>query len=273
MHVLQVPWYIAYPLIAGATFGALCYWANRSVYFPSKYPEGFWGLQAQVGAADVWLDTADGVRIHAWRVSRGDGPVTLFFHGNAGNITDRAAHFREITAAGSSMLMLDYRGYGKSAGRPTEQGLFRDADAAYDFLLKAGYGPGQIVIHGESLGSAVAVNLAARRACAGVVLEAPFTSARDVSRTVLPGIGPMLVWGFDSLEKIGRIRAPMLFLQGDQDEIIPLRLGQALYAAAPQPKSFWVVPGAGHNDIVEAAGAAYGHRLQAFYQTLGARAD
>lgn len=264
----QVPWYIAYPLIAATAFGTLCYWANRSVYFPSKYPEGFWESQSQVGATDVWLNTADGVRIHAWRVGQGDGLVTLFFHGNAGNVTDREAHFQEITAAGSSILMPDYRGYGKSAGRPTEQGLYRDADAAYDFLLKAGYRPGQIVIHGESLGSAVAVNLAARRECAGLVLEAPFTSARDVARTVLPVLGPMVVWGFDSREKIGRVRAPMLFLQGDRDEIIPLRLGQALYAAAPEPKSFWVVPGAGHNDIVETAGAAYSKRLEAFYRTL-----
>ena len=270
---MQIPWYIVYPLIAGAAFGALCYWANRSVYFPSKYPEGFWELQAQIGATDVWLDTADGVRIHAWRVGRGDGPVTLFFHGNAGNISDRAAHFHEITAAGSSILMPDYRGYGKSGGRPTERGLYRDADAAYDYLLKSGHHPEQIVIHGESLGSAVAVNLAARRKCAGVVLEAPFTSAREVARTVLPVIGPALVWGFDSLEKIGHMRAPVLFIQGDRDEIIPLRLGQALYAAAPEPKSFWIVPGAGHNDIVEAAGASYEERLRTFYRTIGARVE
>jgi len=222
-----------------------------------------------MGAADVWLDTADGVRIHAWHLGRDEGLITLFFHGNAGNVTDRAPHFHEITAAGSSVLMPDYRGYGKSAGRPTERGLYRDADAAYDFLLKTGHRPDQIVIHGESLGSAVAVNLAARRKCAGVVLEAPFTSARDVARTVLPVLGPALVWGFDSLEKIGRIRAPMLFIQGGRDEIIPLRLGQELYASAPEPKSFWVVPGAGHNDIVETGGAAYGLKLQAFYRTLG----
>jgi len=268
---MQIPWYIAYPLIACTAFGALCYWANRSAYFPSKYPEGFWELQPRLGAADVWLDTADGVRIHAWHVGRDEPLVTLFFHGNAGNITDRAAHFHEIAAAGSSVLMPDYRGYGKSGGRPTERGLYRDADAAYDYLLKTGHRPEQIVIHGESLGSAVAVDLAARRKCGGVVLEAPFTSARDVARTVLPVIGPALVWGFDSMEKIGRIRAPVLFIQGDRDEIIPLRLGQRLYAASPEPKSFWIVPGAGHNDIVEADGAAYGQRLREFYRVLGAQ--
>jgi fermentation-respiration switch protein FrsA (DUF1100 family) len=226
-----------------------------------------------LGATDVWLDTSDGVRIHAWQVSHGDSLVTLFFHGNAGNLTYREPHFREIAAAGSSILMLDYRGYGKSAGRPTEHGLYADAGAAYDYLLKAGYRPGQIVIHGESLGTAVAVDLASRRPCAGVVLEAPFTSARDVAQTVLPFIGPAVIWGFNSRQKIDRIHAPILFIQGERDEIIPLRLGQALYAAAPEPKSFWAVPGAGHNDIVEVGGQAYGLRLRAFYQTIPSRTE
>ena len=271
--MFHVPWYVAYPLIAGTAFVALSYWANRSVYFPSKYPDGFWDEQARLGATDVWLDTSDSVRIHAWHVNHGDPLVTLFFHGNAGNLTYREPHFRQIAAAGSSILMLDYRGYGKSAGRPTEHGLYADARAAYDHLLKAGYRPGQIVIHGESLGTAVAVELASRLSCAGVVLEAPFTSARDVAQTVLPVIGPALVWGFNSREKISRVHAPMLFIQGDRDEIIPLRLGQALYVAAPEPKSIWVVPGAGHNDIVEAADAAYGQRLRAFYQTIRSRAE
>lgn len=271
--MLHVPWYVAYPLIAGAAFAALSYWANRSVYFPSRYPDGFWSEQARLGATDVWLNTSDGVRIHAWQVSHGEALVTLFFHGNAGNLTYREPHFREIAAAGSSILMPDYRGYGKSDGRPTEHGLYADAGAAYDYLLKAGYGPGQIVIHGESLGTAVAVDLASRRLCAAVVLEAPFTSARDVAQTVLPVIGPALIWGFNSREKIGRVHAPMLFIQGERDEIIPLRLGQGLYAAAPEPKSFWIVPGAGHNDIVEAGGAAYGQRLRSFYQTIGSRVE
>ncbi len=258
--------------MAGTAFAALSYWANRSVYFPSKYPDGFWGEQSRLAAADVWLNTADGVRIHAWQVSQAGDLVTLFFHGNAGNLTYREPHSREITSAGSSILMLDYRGYGKSSGRPTEHGLYADADAAYDYLLKGGYRPGQIVIHGESLGSAVAVDLASRRPCAGVVLEAPFTSARDVARVVLPVVGPMVIWGFNSREKIGRVHAPILFIQGERDEIIPLRLGQALYSAAREPKSFWVMPGAGHNDIVEVGGAAYGQRLQTFYQTIALRA-
>jgi uncharacterized protein len=266
---VNVPRYIAYPLIAGIAFGALSYWASRAVYIPSRYPEGDWERKEKLGAADAWIVTSDGVRIHGWYVNTGGSQlVTLFFHGNAGNITDRASHILEISKAGSSILMLDYRGYGKSGGRPTEKGLYSDARAAYEFVLKAGYRPEQVVIQGESLGTAVAVDLASQRPCAAVVLEAPFTSAKDVAGSVLPVIGPLLIWSFDSRSKVGRIRAPMLFIQGDHDEVIPLRLGQALFAVAPEPKSFWVVPGAGHNDIVETAGGAYSQRLRSLYEGL-----
>jgi fermentation-respiration switch protein FrsA (DUF1100 family) len=265
----RIPTYVAIPVIAAAVYTALCYIASRSVYFPARYPEGLWDARALLRPTDVWLDTADGVRIHAWWIPRdGASWVTLHVHGNAGNITHRYPQFREILAAGSAILALDYRGYGKSHGRPTERGLYRDADAAYDYLLKSGFRPDQIVVHGESLGTAVAVDLAARRPCAAVVLEAPFTSAKDVARTVAPVIGPMIVWGFDSRAKIGRIHAPVLFVHGDRDEVIPLRLGQRLFAAAHEPKSFWFVPGAGHNDISETAGASYRRHLQSFYERL-----
>lgn len=267
--MVDVPRYVAYPIPAAAGYGLLYFMAARSVYFPSKYPQGLWDWQAQLGAVDVWLDTPDGVRIHGWFVNRqGARFVTLFVHGNAGNITDRSSHIREITAAGSSILIIDYRGYGKSNGRPTERGIYTDAETAYDHLVKSGYRAEQIILHGESLGTAVTVDLASRRQCAGVVLEAPFTSGRDVARTVLPYLGPMLLWSFNSRAKIGRIHAPVLFIHGNRDEIIPLRLGQALFAATPEPKSFWIVPDAGHNNIVETAGASYRERLRTFYESL-----
>lgn len=103
-----------------------------------------------------------------------------------------------------------------------------------------------------------------------MVLEAPFTSGKDVARTVLPIIGPLLIWSFNSQRKITSIHAPILFIHGDRDEIIPLRLGQALFATAPEPKSLWIVPGAHHNDIVEKAGPAYRERLRSFYESLPA---
>ena len=266
---MRVPWYVALLIVVAAVYGFLYWFANRSVYFPSRYPEGFWESQGQLGASDVWIETADGVRIHGWQVDRaGARFITLYFHGNAGNVTDRFDHFREITSAGSSLLMIDYRGYGKSSGRPTESGVYKDADAAYSHLLKSGWQAGQIILHGESLGTAVAIDLASRQPCAAVVLEAPFTSGKDVAATVLPVIGPWLTWSFDSKKKIGRVHAPLLVIHGDRDEIIPTGLGQALFAAAPEPKSLWIVPGAHHNDIVETAGASYREHLQAFYASF-----
>ena len=247
----------------------MVYIAHRAVFHPARYPEGAWEAQQALHANDVWLETSDGIRIHSWWMPR-DGArwVTLHLHGNAGNITHRFLIYREILAADSAILAIDYRGYGKSAGKPTEGGVYRDADAAYDQLLRIGYRPDQIVIHGESLGTAVAVDLASRRPCAGLVLEAPFTSAADVAGTLVPLIGPLLIRSFNSRGKIGRVHVPLLILHGDRDGVIPLRLGQDLYAAANEPKTFWLVEGAGHNDIWQVAGASYPERLRSFYASL-----
>ncbi len=164
--------------------------------------------------------------------------------------------------------MLDYRGYGKSSGRPSEQGLYRDSEAGYIYLLGKGYRAEQIIIYGESLGSAVAIDLASRRPCAALILEAPFTSASDVAGTVVPFLGPLLVRSFNSLPKIRWIRVPKLFMQGDRDEVIPLRLGQELFAAAPGTEDILGRSRSRHNDILETAGTEYRHRLSAFYESL-----
>jgi uncharacterized protein len=266
---MRVPPLAAVVIVVAWTIGLLYFFANRAVYYPAKFPEGFWELQRAVGAADAWMETSDGVKIHGWWVERdGSRLVTLFLHGNAGNITHRASHIQEILAAGSSVLMLDYRGYGKSSGRPSEQGLYRDSEAGFIYLLGKGYRPDQIILHGESLGTAVAIDLASRRPCGGLILEAPFTSASDVAGTVVPFLGPVLIRSFNSLPKIRWIRVPKFFLQGDRDEVVPLRLGQELFAAAQGSKTFWIIPGAGHNDILETAGAEYQQRLSAFYESL-----
>ncbi len=265
----RVPIPLGMAIAVAFAVGLLYYLANRAIYYPLKYPEGEWDAQRLVGATDAWMETADGVKIHGWWVQReGSRLATLFLHGNAGNITDRTRRIQEIVAAGSSVLMLDYRGYGKSNGRPSEQGLYRDSEAGFIYLLGKGYRAEQIVLHGESLGTAVAIDQASRRPCAGLILEAPFTSASDVAATVVPFVGPLLVRSYNSLPKIRWIRAPKLFMQGDRDEVVPLRLGQELFAAAQGSKTFWVIPGAGHNDILETAGAEYRQRLSAFYESL-----
>jgi fermentation-respiration switch protein FrsA (DUF1100 family) len=263
---MRIPWYIGAPAVIAAGYGALRLLASHAAYYPYKYPRGDWDLEAGAAVRNVWLTAADGVRLHAWYAAApGASLVTLFLHGNAGNLTHRAPHIRRLTEAGSSVLVLDYRGYGKSGGSPSEAGLYADAEAAYQYLVSQGHPPRRIVLHGESLGSAVAVDLASRRECAGVVLEAAFSSGQAVAGAALPLIGPLLFRQYDSLSKIHRVRAPLLFLHGGADDIVPLRLGRALFEAAPEPKSFWTIPGAGHNDLLDAAGAAYVERLRRFY--------
>jgi fermentation-respiration switch protein FrsA (DUF1100 family) len=192
--------------------------------------------------------------------------VTLHLHGNAGNITHRLLSAQHILDAGSSVLLLDYRGYGRSSGRPTERGLYEDAAAAWDWLK--GRNQERIVVHGESLGTAVAAELATRRRCAGVVMEAPFTSARAVAGRVLPGLGRFLVWGYDTLGRLQRIDAPLLIIHGDRDEVIAYEFGQELYDAAAGLKSFWTIRDATHNDLHLAGAREFPQRLRAFYATL-----
>ncbi|HET8549654.1 MAG TPA: alpha/beta hydrolase [Bryobacteraceae bacterium] len=258
-------------VIVCTLFVALLMWAAaRSMYYPFRYPRGDWSARDRLRAEDVWLAARDGVRLHAWWIAaRAGNLATLYLHGNGGNITHREAIVPVIAAAGSSVLLLEYRGYGRSDGRPSENGLYADADAGYDHLVARGYDPRRIVIHGESLGTAVAVDLAARRPCAGLVLASPFTSAQAVAHRVLPLLGPMLVWSYNSKRKIRRVRAPVLVLHGDRDEVIDFEFGRELYEAAPEPKLFWRVTGAAHNDLIEISGPEYTRRLRDFYQTLG----
>ncbi len=136
---MQIPWYIGWPCVAAIGFGFLYWQANRAPYCPFKFPQGYWEVQRKLGAEDARITTSDGVRLHAWWMGvPGSEIVTLFLHGNAGNVTHRFVHMREMSAAGSSILVVDYRGYGNSEGSPSEWGWYRDADAAYRYLLGRG---------------------------------------------------------------------------------------------------------------------------------------
>lgn len=249
------------PALVAAGIGLLVFLANRSAFFPVRYPEGDWEARLRIGADDVWVRPG----LHGWFKSTAQARcVSLFLHGNAGNVTHRDDAMLAITEAGASVLMLDYRGYGRSDGWPTERGLYQDAEAAYRYLLSKGWTAGQVFLHGESLGTTVAVDLASRLECAGVILEAPFPSARALAARVLPVLGPALVWGFDAKSKIARVRAPLLVMHGDRDEVIDFALGRELFDAAPGPKQHWTIAGAGHNDILRTAGSAYRERLGKF---------
>lgn len=239
---------------------------DRFVYFPMRYPQGEWDVQSRVGAADVWLTTPDHLGIHGWWfANRGAELATLFLHGNAGNVTHRGDHALAIAQAGSSVLVLDYRGYGKSTGAPAESGLYRDADAAYDWVRAAGFSGDRLILHGESLGSAVATELATRRPSAGLVLESPFTSLTDMANTVVPFLGGAFLRGFDTWTRIKSVHVPVLIVHGTADEIVPISQGKRIFAAANEPKTFWPVKGAGHNDLLDRAGTEYVARLKRMY--------
>ncbi|MGA2596057.1 MAG: alpha/beta hydrolase [Bryobacteraceae bacterium] len=243
--------------------------ADRFIFYPSRYPEGNWDSARREGAEDRWFAAQDGTKLNAWWFPlAGTRRVTLFLHGNAGNVTDRVGHAQRIREAGSAVLILDYRGYGKSKGRPTEKGVYQDAGAAYDELLREGFQANDIVIQGESLGTAIAVDLASRHPCAGLILESPMSSVQEIAATVVPWIGPIFVRGFNSRSKIGRVHVPLLIIHGNRDEIVPFSHGRKLFAAANEPKEFWEVPGGTHNELLDAAGAEYVPRLSEFYSRL-----
>lgn len=245
------------------------FFARMSLFHPMRHPEGYWDMRESLAAADVTLTASDGVRLHGWW-ARGGEPrlATLFLHGNAGNVTHRAQHIAHLRSAGSAALVIDYRGYGKSEGSPSEDGLRRDARAGYDWLRAQGWPPRRIVIHGESLGSTVAVLLAAEVECAGVVLEAPFPSVQAVAAGILPLVGPIVARGFDAGAVVTRINAPLFIIHGGRDSVIPQRHGRRLFEMAAEPKTFWSVEGADHNDLVFTAGEAYVERLRGFYASL-----
>lgn len=202
------------------------------------------------GAEDVWIRTADGVRLHAWR-ARGSAPraALVWSHGNGGNIGGRASVLTALAARGLDVLAYDYRGYGKSEGTPTEDGSYRDAEAAFDALVASGVPASRIVCFGESLGGAVSIHLAMRRPCAAVAVVSTFTTLRDVARIHYGPLAALVGGRYDSLSRVASIGVPFFAAHGDRDEIVPYALGERLFAAANEPKRFLRVPGAFHNDV------------------------
>ena len=219
---------------------------ERLIFFPDRSMP-----PAPPGVRERWIETADGVRLHAWLAGPPDPVATLVWsHGNAGNVGNRAPIILALADRGLAVLAYDYRGYGRSEGSPTEAGAYRDSEAAYDHLRAAGVAPERIVCFGESLGGAVSIRLATERPCAGVAVVASFTSLREVARVHYGLLGTVVGDRFDVGDRLARLGAPLLVVHGDQDEIVPYSLGERLFAAAPEPKWFQRIPGAMHNDVL-----------------------
>jgi fermentation-respiration switch protein FrsA (DUF1100 family) len=237
------------------------------IFFPDPYlvaTPGDLGLDYD----DVELRVDGGGRSHGWFVP-GDGDDTiLWFHGNAGNISHRLDNLRLLhDLVGASILIIDYGGYGRSDGEPSEERMYADARAALHSLRERGISAANTVYFGRSLGSAVALDLAVDEPPAKLILETPFESLRAMAGALVPApLARLVPQRFDNLGKIARIRCPVLFLHGDRDEIVPFEHSLRLYDAAPEPKRHYRIPGAGHNDTYVVGGAAYFETIRRFIE-------
>lgn len=242
-------------LLSYLGFILLVMWMEESlIFFPSKYPDGLWDPPG-LAIEDAHFHAADGTALHGWYAPH-EAPLAyvLYLHGNAGNITDRAEVLRRLhDTVGAAVLIVDYRGYGKSAGSPNERGVLEDARAARAWLAeRAGIEPSQIVLMGRSLGGAVAVDLTTDVAPRALVLESTFTSLPDVAAVHYPYLPVRLLMNarLDSRSKIGAYQGPLLQSHGTADEVIPYRLGKELFdAATTKQKEFIDLPRQTHNDL------------------------
>ena len=225
---------------------------NSLIFFPSRYPIGEWqpgGIEFE----DAWFQSEDGTRLHGWYVPHPNPVATvLFCHGNAGNITHRDGVLEVLhDYVGASVLIFDYRGYGQSEGRPTGAGVLADARAARTWLAaREKISERDVVLMGESIGGAVAVDLAARDGARALVLESSFDALPEVAAYHYPWLPVrwLMRTRFDSAGAIGRYHGPLLQAHGDADTIVPLRCGRRLFEAANEPKRFILLPGHDHND-------------------------
>lgn len=249
-------------LLAAAMWSRI---VNSLLYFPTR-PLVATPASAGLRSADLEIPTADGERLHGWWIPAARTPAVahiLFFHGNGGNISHRVVHAQLLAEAGLDVLLFDYRGYGRSTGRPDEKGTYRDARAARAALLaQPGVSAAAVVYLGESLGGAVAAELAIAEPPAGLVLQSAFTSVRDMARLHYPAIPSALVPNaYPTLDRVARVACPVLVLHGERDDIVPVAHGRALFAAAPGPKRIEVAPHAGHNDFLSVTGGAYARTI------------
>lgn len=245
---------------------------NSFIYFPERYPAGTWDAGAiGLPVEDVALTAADGVKLHAWHLpTEGAAWTVLYLHGNAGNITNRIPMLHFFAKVPASVLLLSYRGYGKSEGEPSEEGLYADARAAYDWLASR-VPPRRIALFGESIGGAVAIELAGRVEVGALITQSAFTSIKDMTGQVIPLLPVHWVMRhrYDNLAKVPGLTAPKLFVHGRADEIVPFEQGERLFAAAAEPKASYFVDGAGHNDVFDVGGDAYRRRIAAFLDEAG----
>ena len=259
-------------LLLGMALLNSCMYLQQSsmVFFPYTAIDqtpAEWGLAYE----DVFLETKDGVRLHGWYIPHhGSQQTLLFFHGNAGNISHRGASVEIFHRLGLNLFIFDYRGYGKSQGKPDEEGLYKDARAAWRYLTdQRGFEQEDIILFGRSLGGAVAAELAAEVQPGGLILESTFSSAKDVANALLPVLSRLIIlrYDFNTAAHVRRVASPLLVLHSPDDEIIPFHLGEKVFQAANEPKSFVRMRG-DHNSGFLMSQPDYERALGAFISSL-----
>jgi uncharacterized protein len=248
---------------------------NRFIFFPEKVSSKT-PLPSTPGfiVESIWLQSGDGVRVNGWLItSQGQNPsartTVLYLHGNAGSMFDRIERLVSLAAQGFCVLAIDYRGYGWSDGSPSEAGLYLDAAAAYNFLVQQKHvDPGTLFFYGESLGTAVAIELALDHPSGGLILESPFTSFEEIGKAhyfFIPGfVYHFMSNDWNSLDRIRRLKIPKFIVHGDRDQVVPFSQGQRLFEAALPPKTFYPIHGAAHMECLELGGGELMDRLKAF---------
>lgn len=243
---------------------------NRLVFYPdrSEYPVS----ELPEDIDEVFIETGDGILIQAYLIDDGSSDrILVYFHGNAGNISHRIPDLSKINSFGVGVLGVGYRGYGKSGGSPSEEGIYLDGEAALSYVTgKLGYRPENVILLGRSIGSAVAVHLAARSSPGGLILVTPLTDGKDLARAA--GLGflvPMAGDSFDNIGRIGKVTCPILFLHGTRDSVIPIDIGRKLFEAASGDKRFVEVEGADHNDMSTSFARTYWPPIKEFIQHEG----
>lgn len=239
---------------------------RRSLFWPTKYPQGDWNVRHAVQPEDVYFTTTDGVRLHGW-LFRSASPraAMIWFHGNGGNITNRADIAAAFAQRGITTFVFDYRGYGRSEGTPTERGLYRDSEAAYDALAqKVGATP--IVVYGESLGGPYAADVATKRRVSCVIIENSFPSLAALGNALyapLP-LGWFVAGSLTTVRSLNRAGRPVLVMHGRRDSVIPFRLGQQLFEQLNVEKELFVSETADHSEIAFRERGRYFEAVGAF---------
>jgi fermentation-respiration switch protein FrsA (DUF1100 family) len=244
---------------------------SHAVFYPSVHIQA---TPAAVGVPyeEVTIPTVDGIRLNAWfvRSSTVSRAVVIYCHGNGGNIGDRIDWMKAFYDMGLNVLLFDYRGYGRSTGRPTEEGVYQDAVTVYDYLVRRpDVDRSLIAAYGESLGGAVAVDMAVKRPLAGLVIDGSFTSAQDMADLLYPGLPTwFMTCRFDSVTKVRRLTIPKLFFHNRDDTIIPFAVGKRLFDAAAEPKLLVPLPGE-HGSGLFSDPERYKHAFQSFMASIG----